>query len=275
MPTDGPAVMSTGADEYRRGADQTSGRPGVRMTGDDSRADEATRDREALLQELRQFSTPAVLNGLKRLGLKPAQMQTTDRRLVRCMAPELGARTGIAVTRTVATHRDERPTDAARARQLSQEFDVLTASVPGPKFLVAENAGDWQGPVCIWGEVAASINLATGFVAGLTNGPVRDVSEMRALGFQTFAAGADVGGGFVDIVGSGADVTVGGITVATGDLMHGDEHGVVKIPWELAPRLPEAIRAHEAVERAVIAVCQSKEFSLEALATAWASGGSH
>jgi regulator of RNase E activity RraA len=84
---------------------------------------------------------------------------------------------------------------ATRAgRGSGKEFDALVASIPGPRFLVVENAGDWQAPVCIWGEVAANINLAMGFVAGVTNGPVRDVSEMRKPGFATFAAGPDAPG---------------------------------------------------------------------------------
>ncbi len=246
------------------------------MSGSGTVADESLGGREALLAELRQFSAPSALNGLKRLGQHPMQLQSMDRHLIRCIAPELGIRVGIAVTRTVATHRDERTGgDPGRARELGKEFDALVASIPGPKFLVVENAGDWQGPVCIWGEVAANINLAMGFVAGVTNGPVRDVSEMRKLGFATFAAGPDVGGGFVDSIDNGPNVTVGGIPVATGDLLLGDEHGVIKIPWDLAPRLPEAIREHEATERTVIAVCQSDDFSPAALAAAWASGGSH
>jgi regulator of RNase E activity RraA len=130
---------------------------------------------------------------------------------------------------------------------------------------VAENIGDWRGPVCIWGELAANINLALKCVAGITNGPVRDIPEMEGLGFQTFANGAGPGGGYVDTLEVGVPVTVGGVTINPGDLLHGDQHGVVKIPLELAPKLPEAIRAHEAFERRVFEVCQSPDFSLEAL----------
>lgn len=229
----------------------------------------------SVLDELAAFTTPAVLNGLKRLGMRPGEFETSERAAVRCMAPELGARVGVAVTRTVSTHREEKPGgDPSQASTLSTAFDELVASVPGPKVLVVQNVGDWRGPVCIWGEVAANINMAMGFVAGITNGPVRDVAEMRARGFPTFAAGPDVGGGYVDFVASGEPVTVAGMTIRTGDLLHGDEHGVVKIPWRYVERLPAAIRAHEAVERRVIDVCQSPDFSPAALAAAWASGTS-
>jgi regulator of RNase E activity RraA len=221
-----------------------------------------------LLEELGRFSTPTVLNGLKRLGLEPKAMQTMDRHLIRCMAPDLGPRVGFAVTRRVATRRDDgpAPTTTPPSGRAQQEDGY---SVPEPRFLVVENVGDWKGPVCIWGELGAYMNLAMGFVAGITNGPVRDLPEMEVAGFQTFAGGVDVGGGFVDGVDYGTPVTVGGIVVEQGDLLHGDVHGVVKIPIELAPGLPDAMRAHEAIEHRVIEVCRSPDFTLDKLDAAW------
>jgi regulator of RNase E activity RraA len=141
--------------------------------------------------------------------------------------------------------------------------------VPPPRFLAVENVGDWRGPVCIWGEVAASINLALGCVAGITNGPVRDLPEVEAAGFQTFGGGVGVGGGFVDTLEIGRPVQLGGVIVEQGDLLHGDLHGVVKVPLELVADLPDAIRAHEAIERRVIELCRSPDFSLDALDAAW------
>jgi regulator of RNase E activity RraA len=214
----------------------------------------------ALLEELRSFSTPSILNGLKRLGQTPEQLETMDRQAIQCMSPQLGVRVGFAATRKVATRRsggDSRPGPGG--------LDGGLLSVPEPRILVAENIGDYRGPVCIWGELAANINMALKCVAGITNGPVRDIPEMEALGFQTFAGGAGPGGGSVDTLEIGVPVVVGGLTIRPGDLLHGDRHGVVKIPIELAPKLPEAIRAHEAFERRVFAVCQSPDFSLDAL----------
>jgi len=66
-----------------------------------------------------------------------------------------------------------------------------------------------------------------------------------------------------------APVTVAGLKVEQGDLLHGDVHGVVRIPVALAPELPDAIRAHEAVERRVLDVCRSPGFDPEALDAAW------
>lgn len=220
-----------------------------------------------LLEELGEFSTPSILNGLKRLGQHPLQLQSMDRMDIRCMSPALGPRVGFAVTRRVATRRHDVKTVANPPSGRAQQEDLMT--VAEPRFLVVENIGEWQGPVCIWGEVAASINIAMGCVAGVTNGPVRDLPEIEAAGFATFAGGVGVGGGFVDAVDFGRPVAIGGLVVEQGDLLHGDLHGLVKIPIELAPDLPEAIREHEATERRVMDLCRSPEFSLDALDAAW------
>ena len=222
---------------------------------------------QSLLDELQTFSTPSILNGLKRLGVAPDQIETMDRLAIRCMTPALGVRVGFAATRKVATRRTGGPSKPGPGG-----LDGGLFSVPAPRILVVENIGDWRGPVCIWGELAANMNMAMGCRTGITNGPVRDVPEMEALGFQTFAGGAGPGGGSVDTLEVGAAVTVGGVLIQPGDLIHADQHGVAKVPLDLAPRLPDAIRAHEAYERRIIDICRSPAFSLEALSAALKAG---
>ncbi|RBY84342.1 hypothetical protein [Blastococcus sp. TF02A-26] len=223
-----------------------------------------------LIEELRGSSTPSVLNGLKRLGVDPADLQTMSRSAVRCTSPELGVRVGFAATRTVSTRRGGPPADASRTAALTAAGEAQLRALPTPRFLVAQNVGEWEGPVCIWGDVGAAINLAAGVVAGVTNGPVRDVPEMAAAGFATWAAGADVGGGHVELLAAGEPVEIGGVRVVDGDLLHADVHGVAKIPLELAADLPAAIRAHEAVEQRVMAVARSGASAAE-IAAAWRS----
>jgi regulator of RNase E activity RraA len=224
-------------------------------------------DRSAV-EELVQFSTPSVLNGLKRLGVHPSRLESLDRRAIRCTSPTLGRRVGFAATRKVATS-TQGPTTQPSAPNRRADEHILT--VPEPRILVAENIGDWKGPVCIWGEVTANLYVAMGCTGGVTNGPVRDIEEMEQAGFQTFAGGPGVGGGFVDVLEVGEPVEVGGVPIASGDLIHADRHGVVKVPLELAAALPDAIRAVEEKERRVIDVCRSSQFSLEAFAAAWSA----
>ena len=226
---------------------------------------------EPTVERLLDYSTPSILNGLKRLGVHPSELASFDRRVIGCTSPALGRRVGFAATRKVATRRDGPPSSGPSGR--AGRYDEHILDVGEPRFLVAENVGDWAGPVCIWGEVAASLLTALGCTAGVTNGPVRDIDEMEAIGFQTFSNGPGVGGGFVDVLEVGQPVVVGGVTVASGDVLHGDRHGLVKVPLHLVDQLPDAIAAHEETERRVIDVCRSDDFSLDAYRAAWSADG--
>jgi len=67
------------------------------------------------------------------------------------------------------------------------------------------------------------------------------------------------------IVEIGGPVTVGHLRVAPGDLPHGDQHGVVQIPAEIADKIPATVaRLHER-ERAIVQYCQSSTFTIEGL----------
>jgi hypothetical protein len=185
------------------------------------------------------------------------------------MSPALGPQVGFAATRIVWTGTQRRESSPARGSlSMRHQIEALMA-VPAPRFAIAQNIGDASSPVCIWGELAAHIHLAADCHAGLTNGPIRDLPEMEALGFATFAAGADVGGGFVETDAMGEPISLNGHQIHQGDLIHADIHGAIVIPIEHATRLPDAVEAHAREERAIIAACCDKPLDLEALDQAW------
>ncbi len=61
----------------------------------------------------------------------------------------------------------------------------------------------------------------------------------------------------------GNPVTIGGVTIRSGDLLHADQHGVCIVPIEIAPKLAEACAEVERRERPLLEICRSQEFSLE------------
>ena len=69
----------------------------------------------------------------------------------------------------------------------------------------------------------------------------------------------------VHMVDFGIPIKVGGVWIKPGDLVHGDQHGVVTIPPEIAPGIPDAIAKVEANEKRIISVCQSPDFTAEEL----------
>ncbi|MEX2247844.1 MAG: RraA family protein [Dehalococcoidia bacterium] len=213
---------------------------------------------DGILEELRAFSTPSIANGIETFGVRKRHEGFMDAS-VRCIFPELGRMVGYAAT---ATMRAAEPGERVAASELWEH--VL--SVPAPRVVVVQDLDDPPGVGALWGEVNGNTHRALGAAGVVTNGSVRDLDEVRALGdFHFFAGSVGVSHAYVHVVEVGAPVTVGGLVVRPGDIIHGDQHGVISVPASIAGGLPEAIRKLEAEEREVIALCQSGEFSVEAM----------
>jgi regulator of RNase E activity RraA len=67
------------------------------------------------------------------------------------------------------------------------------------------------------------------------------------------------------VVEVGGPVEVGGLRIAPGDLLHGDQHGVVQIPSEIADKIPATAARIDEREREIVKYCHSAEFSLQGL----------
>ena len=118
----------------------------------------------------------------------------------------------------------------------------------------------------LWGEVMATTFTALGCLGTVTDGSVRDLDEARAIGFRFFARAVSVSHGYARVERVGEPVTVGGVTVSPGDLLHADQHGVLLIPAEIAAELPAAADRVIAAEQEYIAWVRSPEFDPELLA---------
>ncbi len=99
----------------------------------------------------------------------------------------------------------------------------------------------------------------------VTDGCVRDLKEARAMGFHFFARGPGVSHAYVRVESAGIPVTVGGMPVSPGDLMHADQHGVLLIPREIAGELPAAAERVIAAEQSLLRWVRSPEFDADEL----------
>jgi regulator of RNase E activity RraA len=204
-----------------------------------------------VLDELRSFSTPSVANGIETFGIRPNSEGYMDGS-IRCMFPELGIVNGYAATATIRA--------AAPGDSKTREVWAHLMELPEPRLVVIEDLDAPAGVGSYWGEVNANIHQAFGAVGIITNGCVRDLDEMRALRFHAFAASVCVSHAYVHVVDVGIPVRVGGLEVRPGDVLQGDQHGVVAIPPQVAGELPDAIRKHEADERNVINMFRGPDF---------------
>ncbi|HIE51781.1 MAG TPA: RraA family protein [Armatimonadetes bacterium] len=212
------------------------------------------------LAALRQFDTPTVSNAIETFNLRPRNEGFMSPE-IRCLFPELGVMLGYACTAKIVA---ERPPEEGTAVS-REEYWRHVLTVPAPRVVVVQDLDDPPAIGSLWGEVNANIHRALGCVGCVTNGGVRDLDEVRQLGFHFFAAAPIVSHAYVHLVEFGTPVKVGGVWVKPGDLLHADQHGVLLIPLEIARDLPEACCAVQERERPLIELCQSPGFTLEKL----------
>ena len=64
----------------------------------------------------------------------------------------------------------------------------------------------------------------------------------------------------------GQPIEIGGLRICSGDLLHGDVHGVQKIPLEAIPDLPSAVEQVRQQEQELFQLCDEKDFCIDKLA---------
>jgi 4-hydroxy-4-methyl-2-oxoglutarate aldolase len=214
----------------------------------------------AQIDALKKITSPSVANAIETFKVRPREEGNLSSD-IRALFPEMGAMVGYAVTALIRAERG--PIDGHRASTYGWWDYVQT--IPAPRVIVVHDLDEPRGQGAQWGEVQANIHRALGCVGTVTDGSVRDLDEVRALGFQFCAAHVSVSHANVHMVDFGIPVKVGGVFIKPGDLVHGDQHGVVTIPHDVADRIPAAIAAVEADEQKIIGLCQAPGFSAEKL----------
>lgn len=193
---------------------------------------------DEVLEALRRYDTPTLSNAIEDFDVRPRDEGFANLD-IRCMFPELGVMVGYAATATI------RARGAGQADQAALWTHVR--GTPAPRVVVVQDLDDPPAHGALWGEVNATVFQALGCAGAVTDGSVRDLNEVRAIGFHFFARGAGVSHAYVRVESVGEPVQVGGLMVAPGDLIHADQHGVLLVPREIAAELPAA--AERVIER--------------------------
>lgn len=115
-----------------------------------------------------------------------------------------------------------------------------------------------------FGELFATALHARGVRGLVTTTGVRDVAELRALGFAVWSAAVFAQGTVKATPGSvNVPITVGAVTVAPGDVVVADDDGVLCVPRLEADRALAAADARLAKEEADRAAYRGGELSLD------------
>jgi 4-hydroxy-4-methyl-2-oxoglutarate aldolase len=212
------------------------------------------------LDALRTIDSPTVSNAIEQLGVRP-RLEGFAGWGLRCAFPELGTMAGYAVTCTADSTTESR----RDARGLLPLWDAVEAA-PKPVVIVIKDIGPERHRSCHMGEVMATTARALGAVGCVSDGGLRDVVEVRALGgFQYFCPGFVVSHGNPVICEVNVPVTLEGLTLEPGDLVHGDVNGVLVIPGDIADRVAEQAERVRAAERLVLDFVRSPGLTVEKL----------
>ena len=212
---------------------------------------------EEQLDYLSSNDSPTVANAIEIFDIRPRTegYMTPD---IKARFPELGPVVGYAVTAKISA---KKPSGTPVSRS---DFLDYVLSLPAPRVVVMEDI-DEPALGAFWGEVQSNVFTAVGCVGCVTNGSVRDLNEAKELNFKFVSKEISVSHGYVHLVEFGAPVTVGGLTVNPGELIHADQHGVVEVPIDAAKEMKSAVDSVLAKERRTIEYCQSPNFTVEGL----------
>jgi 4-hydroxy-4-methyl-2-oxoglutarate aldolase len=216
---------------------------------------------EEELDALRQFDSCMIANAVETFNVRLRNTGFTDAS-VRCMFEDAPPMVGYAVTARLRT--GEPPIKGGTYHDRSDLWNSILQH-PAPRILVLQDMDEKPGRGAFVGDVHASILKALGCIGFVTNGAVRELPGVRSTGVQLFAGSVVVSHAYAHIFEVGVAVTIGGMEVRPGALLHGDRHGVLDVPIEIAPELPEVAHRLQRAEQKVIDLCRSNSFSLEKL----------
>lgn len=187
-----------------------------------------------MLENLKRFDTPSITNVIATypadplcLGLyEPWRQKWYTDTSVHCIYPELGPTVGYAVTVVYAL-----PNPAFKRLSFMELIDAFEKSKKPIIVVIKQDfPPEIQPKVGLCGGQMTTAFKACGAVGVVTNGPSRDVDEIRPMKFQYLMSGVTPGHGEMAISAINVPVSVAGMDVVPGDIIHMDENGACKFP---------------------------------------------
>jgi 4-hydroxy-4-methyl-2-oxoglutarate aldolase len=212
-------------------------------------------------QDLQRLDSCGVADAIERFRIRLRNEGYAETGLV-CRYPQMLPVLGYAMTLKVRSFAP--PSKGSTFFEGMEWWNALLA-LPSPRILVLQDMDRFPGTGALIGDLHACILKKLDCVAVVTNGAVRDVSRIEGFDFQMFSGSLSVSHAYSHIVHVGGPVQIGCLEISPGDLIHGDGHGLVRIPRELAARIPATAAALRRKDEEIISYCHSREFSVEGL----------
>jgi 4-hydroxy-4-methyl-2-oxoglutarate aldolase len=216
---------------------------------------------QSVIDFLKSVDAPTLSNAIEGLKIRP-QREGFVPLQVRALFPEFGRMVGYAVTAHVETITEMQPFDREGFVQLYRAVEQS----PKPAVIAFQEIGGYPDYAAHCGEVMASIFTRMGAIGLVSDCGVRDIPEVKRLGFHYFARGSVVSHANFRIVRVSVPIQVQGMVVKPGDILHGDDNGVLQIPPDCLDRLPAAVEGIRSREKALLDFVRSDRFSVDGFA---------
>jgi regulator of RNase E activity RraA len=202
----------------------------------------------AILEKLRQFDTPTICNIIELFDVRPRNVGFMNK-TIQAAFPEMRPMVGFAATVTCRTSFDPMLGGDAYAG-IDNQVERF-AELSGPAVVVFQDL-DVPPLAATFGEIMCTTYQTFGAVGLVTNGPARDLDQVRAIGFPVFTDGAACSHGYIRMFDLHIPVQVGGIPIYPDDLLHGDLNGVTTIPKDIASEAADIAAEFVATETVVL-----------------------
>lgn len=145
----------------------------------------------------------------------------------------------------------------ASGRPLYSSLEVLNRSRQGDVIVMSTG----RAPLSFWGENMVELATGHGVAGAVLDGCIRDRAAIRRSGFPLFASGFSPRSSMDDFVPVAYNdvVTVGELAVTAGDLVLGDEDGVIVVPRAAVGVVAELVKEFERLEEQLAAAMASGE----------------
>ena len=215
------------------------------------------------LTNLAKYDTPTVCNVIELFDVRPRNLGYMNDSIRACF-PKLPPMVGFALTSTFRSL--DPPRSGAAYGGLTEQVEKF-AELPGPPVVVFQDL-DEPTASATFGEVMCTMYKYFGSAGLITSGAGRDIDQVAALDYPVFTNGTICSHGYCHIPQINVPVTVGGIAIHPGDLLHGDVNGVSTIPFEIASEIPDACAELMRAEQVVLDYCKGSGITPKGLSAA-------
>jgi regulator of RNase E activity RraA len=213
---------------------------------------------------LRSIDTPTVCNLIEIVAPERRGAGYTVANL-HCPFPDLPPMVGFAKTVTI---RSRNMVSGASYMQKRMDYLDYVAAEPRPSVVMIEDKDEPAGYGAFWGEVQTNVHKALGCLGTVTNGSIRDIAQV-AEGFQMLAGSISPSHAYVHVVEFGVPVTIHGMEVDSGDLIHADRHGAVVVPADQIDAMKTALDGLAKQEARIISAARAPGATVESIKAAF------